>query len=1039
MKTAYSLLVILLVAGIDVSAQRYARASGPWNTGIWALTPGGVAGSAATPTATDDVYTNGFLVTVGGGLVATCRNLNITYNLINSLSVGNLRTIIVTGTLNGWDDVNTFGEIPTAAVLSFGSGSTMIFTAANIQPAYDPYVIFFWDNTVPLGRVTFNLGSLSKNIIIPLSISTISRLQSGTLTADPGSNLIGNSTATFQVDTGATFNTNDPLTNFNNYQITGTLQTSGTVSAAGGAGSITVNSGGILNSTGTSGAISSTTTTISGTVNTSNSLTTSGTFQMNSTGVFNTSFIGVNQTEGWWSLTNRPSSSIIDVASTINYSGISQNVYTLSYGNLTLSGSGTKTSAGAGSINIAGNLSVGAGLTFNNSQSTIFNGTASQNISGGGTVNFNGGLEVNKSGGTLALSQSINVLNGLTLTTGTLDFGSNTVNLAGNLSNNATLTASAGTLNITGSTSISGPTTTLNNLTISGAGNLTAPPALNIAGNFTNNGIFNADSGTITFSGASAQSIAGTASLNNINCNSTAGLNVNGNINLAGTLTLNSSGVFDADGGGSGVFTVSSTGVNAGGRIAALPSPANFTGNVTVQRFVPGSASGDFRYLSSPVTSSSLTNWKNAIGVTGNFSDRSTSADFATIIDSGNMNASVFTYSGTAFTGLDGGSGPTSATSLSSRIGYVAYNYNTSATTLSYRGAIETGNVPVTISSTNSNFNLVPNPYPSPIDWDNVTITGLASSMWLRTSSGSFATYVQGAGSGTNPPFGGWAGEIATGQSFWTQSTGGNSTLTFTEAAKTLNTAQFVRVGQPENIVKLRLSSPNQSDELIVGFKDDATEQRDNLYDAPKRKNGNRKTDGSYSYINLSSYLSSADEDYAINTVKPLLTDKLVYLKLEDAPVGAYSINFSELSSMNLGYTLVFIDNFLNTQKTVVDNFKYDFSVTDAPTSTGSNRFVLKFITGRVTAIETDPLSDTDIQIYPNPTSGRILVKLSAKIEADLIGIVIRDQIGRTVNIKEQKEGDGIRLFDVSNSSDGMYVLEVRLNSESRSFKIIKK
>ena len=173
---------LALISGFNAEAQRYARAGGAWTGPIWAATPGGVAGSAATPTATDDVYTNGFLVTVGANV--TCRNLFITFNLANSLSIGLLQTVTVTGTLNGYDDAGLADQIPTAAVLAFASGSKMVFTASNIQLAYDPYVIYFWDNTTPLGRITFNFGVLSKNIIIPLSISAIAILQSGTLTTN---------------------------------------------------------------------------------------------------------------------------------------------------------------------------------------------------------------------------------------------------------------------------------------------------------------------------------------------------------------------------------------------------------------------------------------------------------------------------------------------------------------------------------------------------------------------------------------------------------------------------------------------------------------------------------------------------------------------------------------------------------------------------------------------------------------------------------------------------------------------------------------
>ncbi len=160
-----------------------------------------------------------------------------------------------------------------------------------------------------------------------------------------------------------------------------------------------------------------------------------------------------------------------------------------------------------------------------------------------------------------------------------------------------------------------------------------------------------------------------------------------------------------------------------------------------------------------PISSNAtVAGWRNSICVTGDFSDRNTNSDNSNIQDSGNTNPSIFSFnSGTqTFAGVAGGGGLTSATAISSRIGYSAYNFNNGNVTISYRGNIERGDVPITISGANGNFNLVPNPYPSQIDWDNVVRTNVTNAMYIRVDNNIFSSYVGGVA--TNPPFGGWTG-----------------------------------------------------------------------------------------------------------------------------------------------------------------------------------------------------------------------------------------------------------------------------------------
>lgn len=809
---------LLILVSFHSEAQRYARANGLWSGAIWASTPTGIAGSAPTPTATDDVYTNGFLVTVGTS--TSCRNLFITFNLANSLTINNLRTLTVTGTLNGYDDVNTTEEFPITNVLTFvGTASFIAFTATNIQPAYDPYVIFFWDNTVSLGRVTFNLGSLTKNIIIPLSISQQFRVQSGTLVAESGSSLTGNSTATFLIDAGASFTTDDPISNFISYTISGSLNTTSTIS-----------------------------------------------------------------------------------------------------------------SVGTGSVTIA-------------------------------------------------------------------------------------------------------PT-----------GVIATPTTLTLSGNFSNSGTFTAGNGTVVFNGTGTQSVTGTTTFNNINCNTTGGgsVAINGVAALNGVLTLNSTGIFDADGTGSGVFTIASTGQNTGGRVANLPNPGNFSGEVTIQRFIHSQTGGDYRYLSMPITSNqnNLSRWKAAFGVTGAFSDRSVNAEFPNINDSGNTNASVFTWNGTAYVAVTGGT--TTGTTLSSRTGYVAYNYNDGSTTASYRGTIEAGSVPIAISNVNGNFNLVPNPYPSPIDFDNISKSTINNSLWLRTGNNTFSSYVGGVA--TLPPFVGWTGEIAIGQSFWTQSNGSGSTVTLSESDKTNNNVRFLRTETPVNFLRIALSGADQLDETIIRFAEGGSDDLNGKFDAVKRKNGNYVSAiGQNNYLNLSLYTASPSNDYAIKGIAPLAQTeamRIVPLKVADAKNGNYTFKFTELSSFDLGYKIFLRDKFLTKEVEVAEGSVYEFQISSNAATTGSERFELVFRKDIVTAVEPPFLQE--VMVYPNPVSseGKLTLVIPEQLPAPIHAIVLYDMKGAVIHSSENDRKlveSGVKTIDMAQAGSGLYILTISSGKEVKSIRVLKR
>jgi hypothetical protein len=918
---AFSLLLVTSAT----FAQRYATANGAWSGAIWATTPNGVAGSAATPTATDDVYTNGRNITVTTN--ANCRNLFISYNISNSLSLGSLRTVTITGTLSGYDDTNLTEEFPVTNVFTFGSGSSLIFTGVNVQPQYSPYVIYFWDSSVPLGRATFNFGAgVTRGLILPIDFGALARVSTGILSMDPGATLSG-SAATLDISTGASIVTSDQIGSFNSITVSGTITTTSGINAT----SLTVNSGGLIS---TSGVITTTNTTITGTVTTSNAINTGTNFTMNSTGILNTSYIGGS---GWFS-GSAPGTINLDPTSTVNFSANgAQTIPITTYGHLTLSGSGTKTASGTGSLTFAGNINnSSSSVTFSPTQDVLFTGSAAtQTISGTGAINFASGVEIDKTSGSVNLNRSVTIAGGLTVSSGTLNLGSQTVTLSnGNITNTGTFNPGTSTFIINGATQISGTGVGFNNLTIGASGSFVAPSgSLTISGNLLNNGSlnsFNANSGTLLFNGTADQSISGSFTLNNITCSNsgTNGVGVSGTINLLGVLSL-SSGKFDADGigGTSGVLIVRSTDEGSGGRIAALGTPSNFTGNVTVERYV--TAPEDYRYLAIPVIGADVGMLQDDIAVTGNFSNPTTPAQNANVVNQ--TSASIFTFNGAtqAFAAVGSGAA-TSATSLSNTTGYTVWTYNSSDVVIDVTGTIGKGNINLSGLAAGQ-YNLVPNPYPSAIDWDLITTTGFSNSMYLTTGQGTFATYTKGGGIGVNHPNNNWGGEIALGQSFYVQSTSA-TLLPLTEAAKT-STYDFVRENEAVDYFKIKLQGPNNSDELAIAFRDGATRQLDEAFDAPKKLNP-------AGLANLSSYIESPSVDFAINVLPKIDCNETVKLKMSQVVAGQHSISFNSLEKLLLGYQLKLKDNFTGQEKAVSEGFVYDFSVdlTD-PATTADGRF----------------------------------------------------------------------------------------------------
>jgi hypothetical protein len=79
---------------------------------------------------------------------------------------------------------------------------------------------------------------------------------------------------------------------------------------------------------------------------------------------------------------------------------------------------------------------------------------------------------------------------------------------------------------------------------------------------------------------------------------------------------------------------------------------------------------------------------------------------------------------------------------------------------------------------------------------------------------------------------------------------------------------------------------------------------------------------------------------------------------------------------------------------------------------------------------------NNSIKLYPNPTNGILTVEISGLLEVEQGEIRILDTSGRTVKYSESIAPQN--TFDLSGQANGIYLLRISLNDETKTWKIIK-
>jgi len=305
--------------------------------------------------------------------------------------------------------------------------------------------------------------------------------------------------------------------------------------------------------------------------------------------------------------------------------------------------------------------------------------------------------------------------------------------------------------------------------------------------------------------------------INNINVAGIVNANI-GDLIIEGNLTLLSTATQTAliDGSGTG----------------------EVTGNVTMQRYLPSGFG--YKYFSSPFKASTVNEFADDINL---------AATFPTLYkyDENHLSPTLTDISGwtvyTATTGI-----------LNPLEGY-AVNFGSAlpSATAAMTGVVTNGLVNVNLKNHNrtytQGFNLVGNPYPSPIDWDVAsgwTKTNVDNAIWFFNAgntdqyTGLYSSYVNGVSTGIADK------NIASMQGFFVHVTNGsfpvNATLGVNNSVRTNNLNPIFKAALIDNRTILRFTANFETknaleDAAVIYFDEKANRSFDKDMDALKMMN----------------------------------------------------------------------------------------------------------------------------------------------------------------------------------------------------------
>ena len=348
------------------------------------------------------------------------------------------------------------------------------------------------------------------------------------------------------------------------------------------------------------------------------------------------------------------------------------------------------------------------------------------------------------------------------------------------------------------------------------------------------------------------------------------------------------------------------------------------------------------------------------------------------------------------------------STSLEVGKGYCYWPTNNE--TLELEGGVTHTDFPYTLSYSGSNygFNLVGNPYTSPVEWDTLggkwSLNNVDNTIWIYDgSSGNYNSY----------PSGVLTYNIALGQGFFVRATGSSPSMTAPENGRGHVSSSFVKRAERRrgfNFVAVKVLNYGKEDNVYIYFDANGTDDYDYGYDALKMFGST-----------TSPQLFVQEEKSQSYDFLPYLNEgesRTVHLNYIPGVSGEQKLIF-DLSNFH-GINIVLEDTKTGVLQDITENNVYEFT---GAKSDDPARFLLHF-TRNVTGVNTNNESSSeDVKIYSY--ANNIYVKHDGAIDSENgAGIYVYDITGRELIRTKLNKGEHLKKLSLTNYS-GYVVVRV--------------
>ena len=563
----------------------------------------------------------------------------------------------------------------------------------------------------------------------------------------------------------------------------------------------------------------------------------------------------------------------------------------------------------------------------------------------------------------------------------------------------------------------SGTTAETADLTVEAGGSLTiSDGTLLLYASVTGGGVIDATNGTVEYTGTEPQD-AGAAlfsgsRIKNLTVNNASGVTLNDDLGVSG-IVLVQNGTLSSGGHLTLLSDAFSTALVDGSGAGQI------TGNVTMQRYLPSGFG--YKYFSSPFVAAAVDEFGDDVNLGASFPPL-----FMFDENSSYSGWDDYVGAGSILNPLEG---------YALNLGDVA-----DPKTVDLTGVLTNGELSVTLYNHNQpyteGFNLVGNPYPSPIDWAGPgwTRSGIDNAVYYFRASttdqygGSYSSFVNGVSSDGQA-----TGIIPSMQGFFVHVSDGvwpvTGTLTVTNSARINDlTHPFLKSSAIDTRFLVRVTAAftddvASADPLVICFDDGANDGFDGTHDALKLLNTDMMIANFYSVVSTGRKLSVNSLPYSNDTAFYIPLGLTIYRD------GEVSFRIRDAENLPVNENLFFRDNVTGANVNLLGNSEYRIELKQGEYH---GRFSLAFVKN-ATSVPDPAVADDLFHAWMSEEIVKVRIGL---VEGDRGMVSIYNFSGMQVSSETVYEPGDYNLS--ARLMQGVYIVTYTTGSRQRSIKLVQ-